>query len=440
MSTPNRLRDTWSTESSWSLYTLISEYPKYILDPEYQRDPVWSHTSQKILIDSILRYWDIGLFILNGILVNEGGSFFPKYEVIDGQQRIRAIHKFVNGKLSLSEAFDNYTIRGVEYDLRGKKWTDNDFPQEIKNHFYGYTVKMQVYIEKSESEVARIFARVQEGKPLNSSEKINAILGYIRNEIKQLSHHELMKKTRLRQIRFNRLWVASQCVYREITNFNNGNYLNSNLVTITKMFEDNKRNNRENERLITKTNRVFNYLNQVLDTRADLINKNADFITIYQVVSYLLDKNYIIDRNNIDWPNFIGPFINKVEEARKMMKTTRNVTEALHPYWNYYEFRRRENGDSNKNRFEFMIIKLLEEYPSLEKRDHQRYFDEYQKRVVAMRANYQCQDPQSDRCIGETGLNIGHVHHIVRWIDGGSTTIENGQWLCPNCHGVKGSN
>lgn len=73
-------------------------------NPEYQRGEAWSVTQQKLLIDSILRGYPLPRFYFHrqtgtkGLL---GASPVDRFEIIDGQQRIIAMHEFKNNNWSL---------------------------------------------------------------------------------------------------------------------------------------------------------------------------------------------------------------------------------------------------------------------------------------------------------------------------------------------------
>lgn len=379
---------------------------------------------------------------MNTISLNrEEGAFEPRYEVIDGQQRIRAIYKFFDGRLSLPRNCEIFTILGDRYDLRGKRWIDDDFPTKVKNKFITYKISVKVYNYKTEQEVAQIFARVQEGLPLSSSEKINAILGYIRDEIKELSHHKLPKKTGIPPHRFNHRWLVAHIVYHEFNDFTEGIFRNSNYTDLRKMYKENNSESSEPRRALGKVKKTFDYLNRYLGTNASLIKKNPDFITICMVASYLLQKEFIIDeKSGVDWGDFIETFLLDVAEAKttfKKLPEGQSLPADLAPYYRYETNRRREGREQIKERYEFMLETFLERFPSISRRHPQRLFDEYQKRLIFRRSKGSCQEPQDSDCLGVTKFNEGEADHIKLWKDGGPTSIDNGQWLCKHCNRVK---
>ena len=68
---------------------------------EYQRGEVWSINQKKKLIDSILRGYPLPLIYLHFKKKIVAEHEIIKYETIDGQQRINAIHEFYTNKFDL---------------------------------------------------------------------------------------------------------------------------------------------------------------------------------------------------------------------------------------------------------------------------------------------------------------------------------------------------
>lgn len=127
----------------------------------------------------------------------------------------------------------------------------------------------------------------------------------------------------------------------------------------------------------------------------------------------------------------------QVVDARRLVKNNLTLTTILQPYYRYETNRLREGRELIQGRFDFMLTKFLEAFPSLQNLDPQRLFDEYQKRVIYQRADHRCQDPQDNHCLDETAFTEGEADHIVPHSAGGQTSIENGQWLCTHCNRVK---
>ena len=80
---------------------------KIWLSPEYQREEVWTKPQKQLLIDSLLVGIDIPKFYFRAV---DKPPY--EYEVVDGQQRLRAIFEFLNNEYALPSS--QKTIDGEE--------------------------------------------------------------------------------------------------------------------------------------------------------------------------------------------------------------------------------------------------------------------------------------------------------------------------------------
>ena len=74
-----------------TVHSICRRMPSIDLQPELQRESVWSKSQKQLLIDSILNDLDIPK-----IYINEKKTEDTKEEVVDGQQRLTAINEFLN--------------------------------------------------------------------------------------------------------------------------------------------------------------------------------------------------------------------------------------------------------------------------------------------------------------------------------------------------------
>ena len=130
---------------------------KLTIQPEYQRNYLYAENDGKkeiAVIDSILKDYPIGL-----IYFNEPDK--GKYEILDGQQRITSIGRFVTGKFAIKDKF------GMEQYFTG-------LSQEEKDKILSY--KLLVYIcNGTEKEIKEWFETINiAGVPLNKQELLNA--------------------------------------------------------------------------------------------------------------------------------------------------------------------------------------------------------------------------------------------------------------------------
>ena len=131
--------------------------------PEFQRRDVWIPKAKSYLIDTIIRELPIPpLFIrlkidpINKRVIRE---------VVDGQQRLRAVLDFIAGEFSILKVHNS--------ELGGKYYTD--LPETLQHNFLTYNFLVNTLQDVSDSEVLGIFARLNTYTvKLNAQELRNA--------------------------------------------------------------------------------------------------------------------------------------------------------------------------------------------------------------------------------------------------------------------------
>ena len=113
-------------KKAWPLATIFGIRDRIDTNPDYQRPSVWAPSQKKLLIDSILRNYDIPKMYWRKV-----GKNPDKYEVVDGQQRLRAIWEFMEGKFDLGKDAD--TLNGTV--LKNLKYSDTMVRKELGGDF-----------------------------------------------------------------------------------------------------------------------------------------------------------------------------------------------------------------------------------------------------------------------------------------------------------------
>lgn len=131
---------------------------KLTIQPEYQRNYIYSQDGGKkevAVIDSILKKYPIGLIYFNKVSDNN-------LEILDGQQRITSIGRFVTNKFAIKDenGMEQY-FGGIAFDKQTKI----------------LETKLLIYeCEGTESEIKEWFKTINTaGVPLNNQELLNAI-------------------------------------------------------------------------------------------------------------------------------------------------------------------------------------------------------------------------------------------------------------------------
>lgn len=131
------------------------------LSPNYQRRKVWTQVAKSYLIDTILRSKT-----MPKVLVCEKLNERTTYrEVVDGQQRLRAIIEYHNDEFPIS--------RTHSAELAGKRFSDLD--EELQAQFYQYQISTDIINDASTEELLDTFARLNTyGVKLNKIELLHA--------------------------------------------------------------------------------------------------------------------------------------------------------------------------------------------------------------------------------------------------------------------------
>lgn len=125
------------------------------IQPEYQRNYIYADGKKDVaVIDSVLKGYPIGLIYFNK---REDGQL----EVLDGQQRITSLGRFVTSKFAIKQDGMEQYFRGIAKDKQDKI----------------LETKLLIYVcEGTESEIKEWFKTINiAGIPLNHQEILNAI-------------------------------------------------------------------------------------------------------------------------------------------------------------------------------------------------------------------------------------------------------------------------
>lgn len=165
------MNTTYTTLSISDLNSML-ENKQIFIDKEFQRGLVWKKEQKAKFLDSILRGYPIPTVILS----KEDNL---TYSVLDGQQRLNTIFRFLRNKIILPNYYRNPEMPNFISDhITG--WEAKYFFQlsnEQQTYFRNFKVPLCM-VENSQPDADRdLFIRLQAGTPLNSQEKRDAIPG-----------------------------------------------------------------------------------------------------------------------------------------------------------------------------------------------------------------------------------------------------------------------
>ena len=408
----------------WLIYSVTMRKDKINPQPQYQRTPVWNEAKKQLLIDSILRGYDLPKFYLRA---SDKPDF--EYEVVDGQQRLLAIWEFCNDEYTLGDKSTDLPDFG---DLSGKKWSE--LSSHERDQIGKFKLSVAVIKNASDKEIRQLFRRLQEGVTLNSAEKRNAIEGKIRDFIADLGEdRKFFLGTRLSEDRYNWHNLAAIVTCLEIAK----GPTDVKAPSLEAMYE-NYSDFKKNGSVGIKVRRTLNYMARVLKSRPPEMNIKWGFVDLYLLISEM-DRAYIIKNREA---NFIDFYISFEMERRAAMSdygalrsSSSNWDEDLYYYIEAFirSCGAKENIDT---RHEVYKRRFLRDNQDLIPKDPQRAFTYNERVVIWRRDNGIC---QGEECGKSITFDEMEADHITPHIQGGITIIDNGQTLCRQCNASKGA-
>jgi len=147
--------------NNYSIAELVGmlERRDIIVNDAYQRSSgIWPPGPSSYFIDTIISGFPFPKIYMYEFLDRENRTV--RKEIVDGQQRIGTIVRFLNNEFSILE----------EGELKGMKFDDLD--DEGKNQFLSYSVAVDVIRNASSSDILEMFRRMNAYTlPLNDAEK-----------------------------------------------------------------------------------------------------------------------------------------------------------------------------------------------------------------------------------------------------------------------------
>lgn len=162
------------------------------VNDEYQRGASWNQVQMQALIDSIFRKYPIPPIFLHEIRsMGLGGNESIRYEIIDGQQRIRALVNFHSDKFPLLDPKDGkLRLPNSMRDLPAPwgKRRISDLDENLRKEFK--SKKLDVFVISQlvkADEIRDLFIRLQSGTALSRQQVRDAWPGAVGPFIEQLA-------------------------------------------------------------------------------------------------------------------------------------------------------------------------------------------------------------------------------------------------------------
>ncbi len=220
--------------------------------PEYQREAsLWSLAEKQRLIDSIVRRFDIAALYFYR---HDDGAL----ECVDGRQRIGTILAFLGH--NPDDDNNKFTFRNLNeiYDdpdppfpsLQGRKFSEirTAEDKESKNFaesFLRYPLTAVILSNSNRDEEFNLqFTRLNLGVLVNSGEKLNAMVGELRDTIfgdTGLGKHSFLEAIKMPGRRFGKEQTAAQIIAQVFARVEDKDYARTRQLDLQRLFKANGR-------------------------------------------------------------------------------------------------------------------------------------------------------------------------------------------------------
>lgn len=237
---------------------------KMRFDNPVQRPFVWDIDRQCLLIDSLIRGHIIGAIVADK--TGDDKSWF--FDVMDGQQRMTSIFRYVNGEYELQNTLP-IEYKGKEYDVEGCYY--DDLPEELQKEIRGYAIQV-IYSENvSQAEKAEMFRRLNNGKPTTVAHRVVACVGSS-DKIEDIKKHEIwntLLTAKGQESKKHNMYIAK--IYTMLTA---GEEL-GDVSFVSKDFLPRIERTRMTDEMLDEVASVLDYMSEVLKVASQKIEENG---------------------------------------------------------------------------------------------------------------------------------------------------------------------
>ena len=403
---------------------------KYLLDPNklnfnpvYQRGFVWKSHQERLFIETLFLDYDVPKIYLHE---NENEETGTTFDVVDGQQRLTTIDKFLKNEIKLPTKEDIHndlqSVKGMLFKEVEKE--DRDLAHEFLQRNLDCVILNGGY---TSDDIEDMFLRYQNGEPLNAAEKRKAIPGEFRKIVAMLGKHPVFTNI----CGFNNKREAYQDAAAKILHIRlNGAPKSITPASIKLTYH--------NHSSITATHSKVQEVKSILKFITDMFSLSSNkspklkkyaILTLAEVVRHL-KETYAASGLKAEIANAYHEFEKEriedgeLEEGKQQAK-----------YSQYTSAARGDSPEQQKLRIETLLTHIVGKLPQMKLKAKQRSFSTYQRLAIYYKYNKQCNE-----CSKEVEMDSFHADHITPYSKGGETTLENGQLLCVDCNLAKSDN
>lgn len=416
-----------------------------IVNSEYQRGVVWTDAQQKRLIDSLMRGYTLPLIYLHEKREQIGDRTRDGLDIIDGQQRLIAISRYVKGDYRLFDPKTENHIAKFPLFLQNKpcEWAGKHFHElsdDLKGRFLGTKLMLVLIQSPNNDEVRDLFIRLQAGSALNEQERRDAWPGGMNDFVLRLGGkpsimgcpgHEFFKevmRARPGSDRGRTRQLAAQITSLLIAQQKNSVPLlpDINATAIDQLYYDHL-NFDSDGRIGKRIWKVFDLLLKLLKDGKRPPLRNHDAIHAALLVNRLLDDFT---------PNWQAEFAQALDTFLLNLKNASVLgveeTDPQYKFVSQYGVLTRANSADGRRilqRHTFYVEQMLQNMPSTALKDSKRDFCQAERELIYLRQKKLCAVCESDVYWEDV-----EIHHIQEHQGGGKTELKNAALVHKLCH------
>lgn len=400
-----------SYSKPYPLYALNSfiNNGKINIAPSYQRESVWTKPQKRLLIDSILRGYDIPKLYFRKI-----DKSSVEFEVVDGHQRLDSIHGFFADDFALADDADD--VNGME--VAGKKYSQ--LHSDVQLAFQSGSFDIVVLQDYTDDEIEDMFSRFQNGTPLNAAEKRRVIPGNMPDVVEEVSRERSISGlAAYKNKRFAFEDVAAKLIHLTLA----GKIVDVRSESLKKTYTINS-SLEVTDKKIVQLRRAMKFVHKALAPEKLKLNR----IMSYMLPAFALTLGR--DYNIYQHPKEFGRWYKQFEIAR-----TENSSKSADDPTRDDELTKFTDSLRNDSVQALTYIdtvlrrSIFATITELEPLDPNRDFSDDQRFYIYQRDKGICQG-----CGEKVEEDAFHADHIKKHADGGQTTVSNGRLLCIPCN------
>lgn len=428
----------------------------HILDiapPEYQRlfqaNSEWSMAVVSSVFKPEILIPELAVRIGSGI---ETSGILA--EIMDGLQRLGSMFRFINGEITLPRVDHDLEYFLLDPDdedcepvnLQGLSFNElKTIHPEIANFFLNYELNLMIYANITSVEAGRIFVDILNNQnELNPQQKRQAIFSYVSRLVQRLSRGVLGKQHALfahdddhKCLMFNakHTELKPDLMLAELTYMISSSQqffkTGTTGATITNFYKKASVEFPISFPFETKLKKTLNAVSEGIENTGLALAKNLSSKEIRNY-AYLVSEN-IRTKKAFDPILFLNLYVNAITDLKDKSLRVGEMTNTP-----YESFMRGNVASDTRSQFDLVTARMNELLSEMDNPDEvvrnldsNRTYTETERRTLYDRQKGIC--GKCGEHMGDFGSHV-EADHIVLWILGGQTTLENGQATHRSCN------